>query len=211
VTATLTPQRSFFQFAMATVDPVAAMEPIVAVADLPAVSPDVALATAESSVAAADLPPPDSEDTVAAATTVEAPPTEDGEYPMAAESEVAEPDGAFDVEGEESSGLSTAEPSDDTAAIPLPRERLPRRKQKPGHPIRNIVGLVTGGFCGLFLGYSLLCLIFGAEIDAFHIYYKEPPAVHRSRAPSATRDDGRLKSPFELLEEQQAAKNAKHQ
>jgi hypothetical protein len=148
---------------------------------------------------------------VVAATTVEATPIEDGEYPMAADSEAAEPDGAFDVEGEEFGGLSTAEPRDDTAAIPLPRERLPRRKQKPTHPIRNIVGLVTGGFCGLFLGYSLLCLIFGAEIDALHIYYKEPPVVRHSRAPSASREDGRPKSPFEILEEQQAAKNAKHQ
>ena len=44
------------------------------------------------------------------------------------------------------------------------------------------MGLVLGGFCGLFLGYSLLCLIFGAEIDALHIYYKKPAGAVSRRA-----------------------------
>jgi hypothetical protein len=63
----------------------------------------------------------------------------------------------------------------------------------------------------MFVGYSLLCLIFGAEIDALHIYYKEPAGAssRRSHTPAATRDDGRQKSQFELIEERQEAENAK--
>ena len=125
---------------MATADLGTAAEPIVAAAESPTMAPEVAEAAAEPSLASADLPGMAPEVALAAATALETPASEDNEYAMAAESEVAEPDEAFDVGGEEFAGLSAAAPSDETAPIPLPRERCRAGSRNP--PIRSGISWV---------------------------------------------------------------------
>jgi hypothetical protein len=200
----ITPQRAFFQFAVAIADPAAVAEPVVAAAEFPATAPEVAMAAVEPTATAPDV-------AGEASTTVEVSAAEGDEYRIATEAEEAEPDGAYAMDGDEFAGVSSERPGDDAAVTVLPRERLPHRKQKPGSPIRNFVFVVLGGFTGMFVGYSLLCLIFGAEIDALHIYYKEPAgaASRRVHSSAANQDDGRQKSQFELIEERQEAENAK--
>jgi hypothetical protein len=66
-----------------------------------------------------------------------------------------------------------------------------RRKPAEAHPIRFFVGLVVMGFLGAFIAYSILCLMFGAEADFFHVYHKaQRPAVVKQRRETSSARTG---------------------
>jgi hypothetical protein len=201
VPVTITPQRSFFQFAAAVSDPVAS-DAAGAVGMVSGAETLVAMGEPQASVPV---------DAAPVATTADDPVVEVEQYVFTSDTETEDQEEAIAIDGVGFAAIDSERSSNEATSGPFPRERLSlRRKEKPGHPVRNFVGMVLGAFFGMFLAYSLLCLIFGAEIDFLHVYHK-PPEGTMSRDSGdawATRPVARQKSAFEVIEDQREAGNA---
>jgi hypothetical protein len=66
-----------------------------------------------------------------------------------------------------------AEPTVGEAVAGYSRERPSTRRGPAGaRPLAFLIGVAVTGFLGLFMAYSVLCLIFGPPADVLCIYYK---------------------------------------
>jgi hypothetical protein len=185
--AAVSPQRLFFQFgAEMSATPGSFATPPVPELVMPAAAVSAEVASASPAQTPEELPAGG----VPEGHSAEEATFEGGAYSVAAEED--EQVGGFAIDTSGFTALSAESAGGEAAVASYTQQRLAmRRKPAEAHPIRFFVGLVVMGFLGAFIAYSILCLMFGAEADFFHVYQKaQRPAVVKQRRENSSARTG---------------------